>query len=97
MLEVPELWDTCRGELYTGSRTNPRDQSVLQSAIVEPSKSFDIKCQVLEFALPRFGLNLVQYFYTMPPFCPFGMVMYSSCSYVLEVHHLLFYFTGGYN
>ena len=31
MLEMPELWDTCGGELLTGSGTSPRERSVLQS------------------------------------------------------------------
>ena len=30
-LQMPQLWDTCQGELLTGSRTNIRERSILQS------------------------------------------------------------------
>lgn len=72
----------------------PERASVMQSAVVATSS---VEVQVLEFALPRSGLNLAQHFHTMPPLCPFGMVIYSLCHCVLEVHNLCFYFTGGYN
>ena len=35
MLEMPERWDTCQGELLTGSGTGPRDRSVRLSMKLE--------------------------------------------------------------
>ena len=71
MLETPELWDTCRGELLTGSGSGPRDRCVLQSTKlkgVEDLKSTltsDKDMQNFQFAQLVFGLVLVQYFLIM--------------------------------
>ena len=46
-----------------------------------------------------FGLALAQYFLTMFPFLPFGIIMYFLCHYMLEKYDLLFDFDfiGGYS
>lgn len=49
------------------------------------------------FALLGFSLALVQYFFTMPSFPPFGMTTYVLCHYKLEVCNLPFDYIGGYN
>ena len=50
----------------------------------------------LEFALMGFFLALVQYFLTVPPLLPFGIVMNILYYYILKLCGLfcLFYFTG---
>ena len=57
MLEMPELWDTCQGELLTGSGISPRERSMLQSTKVKGVRdlknaltSSDMEMQSLEFA-----------------------------------------------
>ena len=83
MLEMPESWDTCQGELLTGSGTSPRERSVLQSTKevkgvgdLKSALTSDMEMQSLEFAQLVFGLALVQYFLSMLPSLCFGMVMY---------------------
>lgn len=49
----------------------------------------NVELQDLLFALLGFGLALVQYFSTLPPFLPFGMVLTILLYYVLEVSNLL--------
>ena len=72
MLETPELWDTCRGELLIGSGNSIRERSVLQSikmkgvGDLKSVLTSDIEIQHLEFVLLVFGFALVQYFLTMP-------------------------------
>jgi hypothetical protein len=55
----------------------------LKSALVS-----QMEMQNLEFIQLVFGLFLVQYFLTVPPFYSFGMVMYISaivcCKFVME-------------
>ena len=71
MLEMPESWGTCQGELLTGSGTSPRERSVLQSTKLKgigdlkSALTSDVEMQSLEFAQLVFGLALVQYFLTM--------------------------------
>lgn len=50
----------------------------------------NVELQDLVFALLGFVLALVQYFSTLPPFFPFGMVLTTLFYYVLEVSNLLF-------
>lgn len=55
-------------------------------------EDFDIRHGNSEFAQLVFGLALVQYFLTVFPFLPFGMVMDILCHCRLEVCDLLFHF-----
>lgn len=48
----------------------------------------DMELQSLEFAQLVFVLALVQYFLTILPPLPFGMVMYILCHYKLEACNL---------
>ena len=50
----------------------------------------DVEVQNLACILLVFGLACVQYFCTMLPFLPSGMVMYSLFDCMLEVCDLLF-------
>ena len=85
MLEMPELWNICQGELRTGVGTSPRERSVLWSTKlnrVGDLKSIlisDMGMQSLEFALLILGLALVQYFLTMFPLSPFDMIICILC------------------
>ena len=60
MLEMSESRDTCQGELLTGSGTNPRERSVLQSTKLKgvgdlkSVSTSDIKMQSLDFFLAGF-------------------------------------------
>ena len=66
MLEMPELWETCR-ELPKDSGNSQREQSVLQSTKLKELKSAstsDMETQSLEFAQLVFSLPLVQRFLT---------------------------------
>jgi hypothetical protein len=71
MLEVPELCNTCRGKLLTGSGTSQRERIVLQSTKLKGTgdlKSIltsDTVMQSLRFAQLAFGVSLVQYFLSM--------------------------------
>jgi hypothetical protein len=76
MLEMPELWAACQGELLTGSGYSPR--SVLQSTKLKGVGD-------LKFSQLGFSLTLAQYFLIMVPFLPFGMLIDILCHYVLEV------------
>lgn len=50
-----------------------------------------MQMQGLEFALLGFSLSLAQYFLTVLPSLPVGMVMYILCHCMLEICGLLFY------
>lgn len=52
----------------------------------------NVELQDLVFALLGFGLALVQYFSTLPPFFPSGTVLTILFYYMLEVSNLLFGF-----
>lgn len=78
MLEMPKPWDTCQGELVTGSVTNTKEKSMLQSTKL---KGFgDLKnaltsntdMQNLEFVQLVLSLALIQYLLTMLSFLLFG-------------------------
>jgi hypothetical protein len=62
MLETPELWDTCRGELLIGSGNSIRERSVLQSikmkgvGDLKSVLTSDMERQNLEFALMFFSI-----------------------------------------
>ncbi|CAO2634474.1 hypothetical protein LEMLEM_LOCUS22679 [Lemmus lemmus] len=83
MLEMPEPWDTCRGELLTESGTSTRERSVLLSTKLnrigglKSILTSDMEMQSLEFDQLVFGLVLVQYFLVMLPSLLFGMVSLS--------------------
>lgn len=62
---------------------------------VKSALTSDMEMQRLECALLVSGLALVQYFFTMRLFLPFGMVMRILCHYMLKIYDLLFDFTGG--
>ena len=55
---------------------------------------FDIRHGEAEFGVcpAGFGLVLVQIFFTMILFLPFGIVMYILCHCMLEIHDLVFHF-----
>lgn len=57
----------------------------------------DMELPSSEFTLLDFGFPLVQYFPTIPPFLPFGMVMHILCHWRLELCDLPFDFTRGYS
>lgn len=69
MLEVPELWRICQGELWTGIGDSPRERekcaAVSEVRRVEPSKPFGMKL------LLAFSLALAHHFLTLPPISPF--------------------------
>jgi len=79
ILKMPELWDTCQGELLRGSGTSPRERSVLQSTKLKGVRylksmlTSDGEMQNLEFAQLVCKFALIQYFLTM---FPFGMIMF---------------------
>lgn len=83
------------------------EQCMLQATKLEglgPSKLFEIKVPDIEHSVTRHGVNLlgsgltlVQYFLTMLPFFPFGVVMHILCHYMLEVYNLLFDISEFYN
>jgi hypothetical protein len=60
MLGMSEPWAVCQGEVHTGSRTSPRERSVLRSTKLDGVKdlknhlspSIETEFQDLEFALP---------------------------------------------
>ena len=97
MLEMPELWGTCPGELLTVSGNSPRDRSMLQFnwngfGDLKSILTSDMEMQSLEFAQLVFDIILVQYFFTMLPSIHFGIVIYILCHDMLEVCDLLFGF-----
>lgn len=67
MLEIPESWDTCIGELLTGHRTSSREISVLQTIKMKGDENLksvltsDREIQSLDISKLVFGLVLVQY------------------------------------
>jgi hypothetical protein len=93
---MPELWDTCQGELLTDSGTGPRERSVLQSTKLKGIRELksaltsDMEMQSLEFTQMVFSLALVQYFLTMIPLFPFEIVMYILLHCMWEVCDLIF-------
>lgn len=97
MLEMPERWDTCQGELLSGSGTSPGERSVLHSTQlrrVELCRALtsDMEMQSLELAQRVLSLALVQGFLPVLPFFPFRMLMYVVCHCLLNICDLLFYF-----
>jgi hypothetical protein len=91
MLEMPELWHP--RELLTQSGTKIRKcVAVSKAEREELSKSFAIKQikQDFEFALLDFSLGLVQYFLTVFPFLPLGMLMYILGHSMLDVYAICF-------
>ena len=77
-----------------------RQRSVLWSTklkgIEDLKDSFALEMEMQVEVFPAgiffFGLDLIQYFFTMLPFLPFGIVIYSLYHYKLEVCYLLFAF-----
>jgi hypothetical protein len=66
MLKLPELWDTCRGKLLTGSGTSPRESKNYAEVNKDSnSGTSDIEMQNLEFSQIGIGLAFVQYFLIM--------------------------------
>lgn len=105
MLEMPELWHLCQGELHTGTETNQRDRCMLQVEKLEEwnHSAFDTRVQLcielqdLKFSLLGFNLALAQYFLTVPRFLSFGMTVYILCHCIMEVGNLTFYFMEAYS
>jgi hypothetical protein len=60
MLEIQELWNTCRRKLLTGSRTRRTNCA----AVIKAERGWRSNLKSLEFAQLLFGLALVQYFLT---------------------------------
>lgn len=62
MLEKPESWHVCQGELHTGRRTNQRERSVLWSSKLEELRHLSIltldRATDLEFSLLSFSVLL---------------------------------------
>ena len=82
MLEMPEPWDTCQGEMLTGSGNSPRERSMLVHKDERnwiSALTSDMEMQSLEFAQLVFDRVFVQYFLTMFPSLGFGMIMYILC------------------
>lgn len=79
MLEMPESWETCRGELLTGRGTSPRERSALQSTKLrgvgdlKNALTADVRLH-LEFVQVVLSLALVQCLFAVLPFLRFGMV-----------------------
>lgn len=65
MLEMPELWEICQGELTTWYRTSPRERGVLQSTKpggadnLKSALTSSIEMQTLEFFTLFFSPALV--------------------------------------
>lgn len=63
----------------------------------EPSKPFDNRHGATGFGLIGSCFALVQYFFIIPRFLPFGMVIHIMCHYMLEKYVIyLFEFRGNY-
>jgi hypothetical protein len=82
MLEMPEPWDTCQGELLTESGNSPGERNVLQSMKLKGVGDLknvltsDMDVKSLKSAQLVFGLALVQYLLIE---LPFGTVTYILC------------------
>ena len=60
MLEMPELWDTCRGQLLKGSRINPREKCVAVNKAERSWRSeehFDHRHEAAEFGACLLGFR----------------------------------------
>lgn len=71
MLDMPELCDTCVGELQTGCGTRPRDK-LKGIGVLKNDLTSDMEMLNLEFTLLDLDLVLVWYFLTILPFLPLG-------------------------
>lgn len=71
MLGIPESWDILQGELHRESETSPRDRhEAVHKELAIGRHNIESEVYFLYFSLV-----LVQYFFIMSPFLPFGMAM----------------------
>lgn len=106
ILEVPEPWNICHGELLRVEPALKRSMLKAEKSEGKPSKPYDIGHDETGFVVGLAGfLSLVQFFLNHAPY--FSMLEwqcifcwngnYILCQCTLEVCNLLFHFTGGYN
>lgn len=86
MLEAPESWNICQGELPTESGTSLKEKyaevrKASSSSRLSP-RTLGMMLRELEFALLGFCLALVQFFLTLPSFLHSRMAMNILCATV---------------
>lgn len=96
MMEMPESWDTCWGELLTGSGTSPRERSVLLSTKLKGVGA--LKSTLESVVETEFGVCPACFkacfgpVFSMFPFLPYGTAVYILWHSMLEISDLVFYF-----
>ena len=73
MSEVPELWDTCQGQLQ--AEVEPEEEGKSHKSPL----TLDIELQRFEFALLGFGFPLVQCFIIMLHFLSLEILIFILC------------------